>query len=380
MKIITSERLPIKSWCNDPEDSCIEQAKNLANLPFAYKHIALMPDTHMGYGMPIGGVLATDGVIIPNAVGVDIGCGMRVVRTSLEELDTERIKKIMSIIRKTVPVGFKRHDKPIGAMPDGAYNSVVRHEYESARHQLGTLGGGNHFIEIQTDGQYIYFMIHSGSRNLGKKVADCYNNAAQQLNDLWYSKIPKEQQLAFMPEDEDTALNYLDEMNYCLDFAQFNRRYMAIKVVEALMEIAPCTIHDELDVHHNYVTYEEHFGKYVWIHRKGATSAKKGELGIIPGSQGANSYIVRGLGNRQSFMSCSHGAGRKMGRKQAQRELNLEEEKRRLDSQGIIHSIRNKNDLDEASGAYKDINIVMEEQQDLVEVVTELRPLAVIKG
>jgi tRNA-splicing ligase RtcB len=248
---------------------------------------------------------------------------------------------------------------------------------------LGTLGGGNHFIEIQSDeaGQ-IWVMIHSGSRNLGFKVAKHYNKVAVDLNTKWHSSIPKEWELAFLPFDTDEARKYLVEMGYCVQFALANRQLMLDRVLDCLSDVFDQAIgnHKRINIAHNYARMENHFGKDVMVHRKGATSAKLDEIGIIPGSQGSASFIVRGLGNRDSFASCSHGAGRKMGRKQACRELDLELEQNALEGQGIIHSVRGTQDLDEAPGAYKDIDKVMANQSDLVEITTKLRPLAVVKG
>jgi tRNA-splicing ligase RtcB (3'-phosphate/5'-hydroxy nucleic acid ligase) len=384
--IVTTERIPIKMWVTDIEESALEQAKNLANLPFAFKHVALMPDTHLGYGMPIGGVLATQGVVIPNAVGVDIGCGMCAVRTSLSDIDEDTLKKIMGLIRKRVPVGFKHNKTPQdeSAMPMTKKDMyVVNIEYEAALLQLGTLGGGNHFIEIQkgSDGR-IWIMIHSGSRNIGFTVAKYYNNLAKDYNEKWFSKITKDMELAFLPLDIQDAQYYMDEMQYCVDFALANRRVMMEKIKNVFHEILDgyLAFGDMINIAHNYAAMEHHYGHNVLVHRKGATSAREGEMGIIPGSQGSKSYIVKGLGNAESFNSCSHGAGRKMGRKQAQRVLNLEDEIKKLNDLGVIHSIRNEKDLDEAAGAYKDIDIVMENQKDLVEIVVELTPMAVIKG
>lgn len=390
MKYINTEKLIIKSWCNTPEEGAITQAKNLANLPFSFKQICLMPDVHQGYGMPIGGVLACKDAIIPNAVGVDIGCSMLACRTSLQELDVERLKKIMGLIRETVPVGFKHSDKPCpnNFMPKLIYTkidmpySIVCQEYESARRQMGTLGGGNHFIEIQkgNDG-FIWFMIHSGSRNLGKKVADYYNNVAKELNSKWYSNIPKEWDLAFLPLFSDEGQAYRAEMDYCVEFSYQNKRSMKHHIMNAFEQIIPtCEFTEDVSIPHNYARLENHYGQNVVVHRKGAVSAKEGELGIIPGSQGTCSYIVKGKGNPESFMSCSHGAGRRMGRKEAIRSLDFKEEVAKLDARGIVHAIRNKDDLEEASGAYKDIDVVMEEQKDLVDIVVKLEPMGVIKG
>lgn len=385
-------QIPIKSWIPEEnyyaDEKMVEQVENLAKLPFAFHHIALSPDGHVGFGMPIGGVLATKDVIVPNAVGVDIGCGMCAVKTSLTEIDKETLKKIMGEIRKVIPVGFNKHKEmqnellmPIdvneffgeGKLP------ICYQEFENARKSLGTLGGGNHFIEIQkgSDG-YIWIMIHSGSRNLGKQVADYYNKVAIELNKKWYSYQGKE--LAFLPVDSEEGQAYLREMQYCVEFALANRKLMMDRVKECILNELDCEFDDIINIAHNYASLENHFGKNVWVHRKGATSAKKGEVGIIPGSQGTKSYIVKGLGNPESFMSCSHGAGRKMGRNEAIKNLNLEEEIKRLDDMGVIHAIRGIKDLDEAPGSYKNIDEVMENQKDLVEILVELTPLAVIKG
>ena len=394
LKVISTEEHPIKMWLNDIEDGALEQAKNLANLPFIHKHVAIMPDSHQGYGMPIGGVIATSGVVIPNAVGVDIGCGMCAVKTNLTEIDTNKLKEIMSEIRKQIPVGFNHHKDPQdeNLMPHIApyvIDGVVEKEYNNARMSLGTLGGGNHFIEIQkgSDG-YIWIMIHSGSRNLGKKVADYYNNVAKMMNTLWYSSVPKEHQLAFLPLCTEVGERYLKEMQYCVAFALANRKLMMRRIEQIFFDKTNCAIVNDgitlpdgmINIAHNYAIMEHHFNKDVMVHRKGATLARKGTIGIIPGSQGTSSYIVKGLGNSESFKSCSHGAGRKMSRTKARNELDLKKEIKKLDDKNIIHSIRHTNDLDEASGAYKDIDIVMENQKDLVEILVKLEPLAVIKG
>ncbi|MCE5309583.1 MAG: RtcB family protein [Acidobacteriales bacterium] len=389
MKVIPTNDLPIKAWLTDLEPGAELQAANLANLPFAYHHIAIMPDCHQGYGMPIGGVLATDGVVVPNAVGVDIGCGMCALRTNLMEMDRPTLKAIMGQIRETVPVGFSHHKEAqdndyMPGHPDVREQTlpVVRREYDSARKQIGTLGGGNHFIEIQrgSDGR-IWVMIHSGSRNIGKQVAEHYNKLAVGLNERWHSAVPKAWELAFLPLDSDEGQAYMAEMQYCVEFALANRKLMMARISEAIDAQFPGVGGGDLiNIAHNYAAMEHHFGKNVLIHRKGATRARDGEAGIIPGSQGTKSYIVRGKGNRESFESCSHGAGRKMGRKQACRELSLEDEIRRLGEQGIVHAIRRQDDLDEAPGAYKDISEVMANQADLVDIVVELTPMGVIKG
>jgi tRNA-splicing ligase RtcB len=383
--------VPIKSWVTDLETGAFAQAINLANLPFVYKHIALMPDAHQGYGMPIGGVMATEGVVVPNAVGVDIGCGMLSVNTHLNHLPD--LKKIMSEIRRRIPLGFKKHSKNQLGMPCHNFVNVpiVHKEYSNAQKSLGTLGGGNHFIEFQRDEDtdLIHIMLHSGSRNMGTKVANHYNDVAKDLNHRYFANVPPEWQLAFLPLDSEEGQAYIREMDFCVEYALRNRKKMMDVIFQILVELGNYQGYNYglqkskdsmINIAHNYATMEHHFGKNVMVHRKGATLARKDTHGIIPGSQGTKSYIVRGLGNPESFDSCSHGAGRKMGRKQAQKDLDLTTELKKLDDQGIIHSIRGVKDLDEASGAYKDIDEVMENQKDLVTIEKTLKPIAVIKG
>ncbi len=404
MNVIKKEdyKVEVKSWCPDIEESALKQVDNLARLPFVFKHVAIMGDVHMGFGMPIGGVVALKDVISPAMVGVDIGCGMSAVKTSLTEIDTDTLKKIMGEIRNQIPVGFEHQKERLqmysDLMPehnDGDFFDmpVVDREWDKATSQIGTLGGGNHFIEIQkgSDG-HIWIMIHSGSRNLGKQVADHYNKLAIELNKKWHSNVPEEWELAFLPVDSEEGQAYIREMNYCVEFALANRKLMMERILEIFIkEFLPIQKPDGeivsgfeydpiINIAHNYASKEKHFGKEVWVHRKGATLADTDTVGIIPGSQGTSSYIVKGRGNIHSFKSCSHGAGRKMGRKEAERSLNLEEEIKKLDDQGIVHGIRGSKDLDEAPGAYKDIKDVMKNQEDLVEILVNLTPLGVIKG
>ncbi len=399
-RVLETKKLPIKLWLDYLEDGAEAQARNLAELPFAFKHIAIMPDCHQGYGMPIGGVMATKDVVIPNAVGVDIGCGMCAVKTSLTEIDTTTLKKIMGEIRKEVPVGFKRHKKK-QSMPEALdlgknmnlpeFN-IVKQEFESALNQLGTLGGGNHFIEIQKgDDGHIWVMIHSGSRNIGLKVATHYNKLAKELNKQWNkqwkSEVPPSWDLAFLPLNTKEGKAYMREMQYCVDFALANRKAMMDSVMDiiriAMVKDGMVTIVDNepmINIAHNYAKFENHFNHNVMVHRKGATLASAETVGIIPGSQGSQSYIVKGLGNPESFNSCSHGAGRLMSRKKAKEKLSLEEEVKKLDDLGVIHGLRTVGELDEAPGSYKDIVEVMKNQDDLVEITTVLTPLAVVKG
>lgn len=384
--IISTELHPIKLWLEDIEPNALSQARNLANLPFAFHHISIMPDAHSGYGMPIGSVLATQGVIIPNAVGVDIGCGMCALKTNVVDLDFEILKAIMSAIRKTIPVGRNWHDEQqdLSLMPKvQKHTEIITRQFKNASFQLGTLGGGNHFIEIQrgSDG-FIWVMIHSGSRNLGKTVAEHYNTIAKKLNKRWHTNVPAQWDLAFLPIETDEAHAYAAEMNYCIEFALANRKLMMQRIQQAFIDVLKGRVEfgEMINKTHNFAAWEHHFNTNVLVHRKGATRARMGEWGIIPGSQGSKSYIVEGLGNPESFESCSHGAGRKMGRHQAQKVLDLDFEINRLNEKGIIHAIRSRKDLDEATGAYKDIDVVMKNQSDLVAIKVELEPLAVVKG
>jgi tRNA-splicing ligase RtcB (3'-phosphate/5'-hydroxy nucleic acid ligase) len=388
-QVIPTEKIPLMLWLDALEADALIQARNLANLPCAFHHVAIMADAHVGYGMPIGGVLATTEVVIPNGVGVDIGCGMQAVRSGLTAVTPDALKKILAGLRATVPLGFKHHSKPrsVQTLPDPGVMErdlpVVAEEFESARRQIGTLGGGNHFIEIQRGSDNrIWLMVHSGSRNLGYKVAGHYNNLAVQLaKKRGKDAVPKEWQLAVLPLASVEGQLYVREMQYCVAFARANRGEMMATLQDIVAGVTGCAQFDApLDVAHNYAACETHFSREVWVHRKGATRAFSGEYGIVPGCQGSRSYIVRGLGNPQSFMSCSHGAGRVLGRKEAQRVLNLREEIDKLDKQHVLHTLRHRSDLEEAPGAYKDIGEVIDNQRDLIEVVVELQPLAVLKG
>lgn len=314
---------------------------------------------------------------------------MCAVKISLTEIENNTLReKIMSSTREHIPLGFNHHKKargksllpPVDEMPQ---KGIVLKEYQSARKQVGTLGGGNHFIEIQKGSDnHIWIMIHSGSRNIGKKVADYYNKQAKQINAEINSSVPPKWDLAYLPLETNQAGDYLTEMQYCIDFAFANRSLMMTRILSVFHEVYPGEFSSEpmINIAHNYASEETHFGEKVMVHRKGATKAAKGQPGIIPGSQGTESYIVKVSGNPESFESCSHGAGRVMGRKQAISKFNLEEVKKMFDDKNIIHSIRQQKDLDEAPDAYKDITTVMQNQSDLVDIVLKLKPLAVIKG
>lgn len=380
---IETEQIPIKLWLDNLEEGALQQAKNLANLDIAYKHIAIMPDSHQGYGMPIGGILASKEAIIPNAVGVDIGCGMCSLRTNLEGVDLDDLKKIMGRIRETIPVGFKHHNEKQDEkwMPPLEENlPIVSKEFERGKYQVGTLGGGNHFVEIQrgSDG-YIWIMVHSGSRNIGYTVANYYHKKAVEETKKRGNNIPKD--LSYFLKGTDEYDSYFNEMNYCINFALQNRKLMMERVKDAFEEIIPTVeFSNFINKPHNFAAWETHYGEKLMVHRKGATRAEKGEWGMIPGSQGTSSYLVKGKGNPLSFNSCSHGAGRVMSRAEARRSLDLKKEVSHLKNMGVLHALRHKKDLDEAPSSYKDIKEVMALQKDLVDIKIELTPLAVVKG
>ncbi len=380
-KVIKTGSIPIKLWLADIEEGALQQAENLAQLPFVYQHIALMPDCHQGFGVPIGCVFAAENAVIPNAVGVDIGCGMCAARFDFNGKPPENVlRQIVAGIQTVIPMGFKHHQQ---AQPwDGFQRAprvpVIQAELNNARTQLGTLGSGNHFIEIQQDDEdHLWAMVHSGSRNFGLKIAQEYHRRAQSLCAARRLPLPNND-LAYLPLDSADAQEYLAAMNFALDFARMNRTLMMDRVGDVLLQVLGVPEIERLDIHHNFAARETHFGKEVIVHRKGATRAFAGQLGIIPGSMGTASYIVRGLGNPESFLSCSHGAGRRMGRKAAQRTLDLKKEQARM--KGIVHGLHSNRDLDEAPGSYKDIDVVMDNQKDLVTIEVSLRPIASMKG
>lgn len=394
-------KLPIQCWGDDLDDNAAAQAKNIASLSFAFHHIAMMPDAHVGYGMPIGGVLATTDAIIPNAVGVDIGCGVAAHRTTIksEYIPDGELKNVMGKIREKVPVGFLSHKEP-KELPSHLQNEPeidfahldidglpIKSIIQKAKYQAGTLGGGNHFIEIQKDEEdFIWVMVHSGSRNVGYTIANYFNKLAVKLNKKWLIGpallLNADNNLAYLPILSQEGYNYIESMLYATEFAKFNRYLIMRECILALQNRNDNQFFQfqHYDICHNYAELENHFGSNVWVHRKGAIKARKDDVCIIPGSQGSNSYIGAGLGNPDSFTSCSHGAGRRMGRMEARKSLSIDNEKKILDEMGVIHSIRNQKDLDEAPSAYKDIDKVMEAQKDLVRIVHKLTPIAVIKG
>lgn len=381
MQVIAGGRLPIMVWAADMDDGARRQAANLANLPFAFRHIAIMPDVHEGYGMPIGGVLVTmDDIVIPNAVGVDIGCGVLAARTDAATVEPAAVAAIVREAAAAIPVGFKHNKAPqpwegFAAVPA---SPVLARELASARCQLGSLGSGNHFLSIeQGDDGRVWLMVHSGSRNLGLKVAGHYNEVAKKLN-ARTRLVPPAYDLAALPLATPEGREYFAAMNFCLDFARANRRLLFDRFYAVFSAHVPARqVERIIDIHHNYAAREEHFGRPVIVHRKGATAAAAGQRGVIPGSMGTPSYIVQGLGNPDSFMSCSHGAGRVMSRTAANRAIDREEADRAM--RGIQFNGW-RGDLSEAPMAYKDIDAVMALQRDLVRPLVKLTPLGVIKG
>ena len=390
-------KIPVKSWCAEVEPGALVQAENLAKHPAVMHHVALMPDCHQGYGMPIGGVIAVKDAVIPSAVGVDIGCGMVAVETDqpAEKLaDMSFRRAIQEKLKERIPVGegvchaekqewdgFEEYLDHNGQVADFA-NTLDRRN-------LGTLGGGNHFIELQqSDTGMVWLMIHSGSRNLGKRIEELYHRKAAKLNELYHVALP-DPDLAFLPIKEQEGHDYFRDMLFALRYAYENRQRMMKAFKETLADFLPETnFVREVNIHHNYAVFEEHFGETFCIHRKGATSAKLDEIGIIPGSMGTASYIVRGLGNPESFMSCSHGAGRRMSRIAACRDLTQEACDAAME--GIVcerwkpwrkyGKSRGQLDFSEAPQAYKPIDEVIASELDLIEPLVRLTPLAVLKG
>jgi tRNA-splicing ligase RtcB len=403
------QRLPIKIWLKKPEDlepECQAQALNLANLPFAFRQVALMPDTHAGYGMPIGGVLACEEAIIPNAVGVDIGCGMGFVHTNIpaallkttETPNGTLAQQIVGAIMREIPVGFAHHQT---AQKCAALDRFVREgihrgepkellgEIDAGYYQAGTLGGGNHFIELQEDDAgYLGLMLHSGSRNFGYKICQYFNRAAKELNRKSDSDVRPEWDLAFLPTASEPGRSYIRWMNLALEFAMENRQLMMERVKRIVFDavakhagFSEAGIDLEVNAHHNYAALEQHFGQSLWVHRKGAIRVGAGEPGIIPGAMGSYSYIVEGLGNPESFQSCSHGAGRKMGRKEAERRFKAEAVLADLKQQDVVLGTPKRSRIaDESRWAYKEIDRVIENERDLVQPVMRLKTVAVVKG
>lgn len=394
--------VPIKMWTRGVpvDDKAREQLASAAKMPFIFKHVAAMPDVHVGIGATVGSVIPTKGAVIPAAVGVDIGCGMMAARTSLMAHDLpDNLESIRRAIEVAVPhgrtVGRGARDKGSWSNPPPAIvaawaNLVERFDLICAKYprfkntnhlmHLGTLGTGNHFIELCLDeAARVWVMLHSGSRGVGNAIGTYFIELAKQDMRKWHINLPDED-LAYFPEGTDHFNDYVEAVGWAQDFAALNRRMMMTNVIAALRREITKPFEAELEAvncHHNYVTRENHFGENVLVTRKGAVRAAKDVLGIIPGSMGAKSFIVRGLGNPESFHSCSHGAGRVMSRNEAKRRVSLDEHIR--DTEGV-ECRKDAGVIDETPKAYKPIEAVMAAQADLVEIVHTLKQVVCVKG
>ncbi len=396
-----TNRVPIKAWTKgvQVEDVAAEQLRNIANMPFIHRHVAVMPDAHWGLGATIGSVIPTKGAIIPAAVGVDIGCGMQAVHTTLTANDLpDSLAAIRSHIESAVPHGRTDHGgkNDRGAwsnMPKsaedrwaalvGRYDTITEKHpralsHNNSRH-LGTLGTGNHFIEVCLDeNDEVWVMLHSGSRGCGNRIGTYFIQRAKAEMERWFIQLP-DVNLAYLTEGSALFDDYIEAVGWAQDYALQNRREMMDAVMGALTLNLPYFEVTEAAVqcHHNYVTKENHFGSNVWLTRKGAVRAREGDLGIIPGSMGVRSYIVRGKGNPESFNSCAHGAGRAMSRRQAKSQFSIEDHAKATEG---VECRKDEGVIDETPGAYKDIDAVMAAQADLVEVVHTLKQVICIKG
>lgn len=397
MKVIhESSMRPIKLWTDDIEPSALQQLKNVAQLPFIHKNgVVAMPDVHYGIGATIGSVIATKGAIIPAAVGVDIGCGMNAVCTSLTASDLpESLAELRHDIERSVPLGTGgRHQKTeiierhFKRLPPGdprwgrALMSGVANDkgLERASAQLGTLGSGNHFIELCLDEQQaIWVMLHSGSRGTGNIIGRQFIEQAKQLMEKYFITLP-DKNLAYFPVNTQEFEDYVAAVAWCQDYALLNRQIMLELIISSMRHRLPLfsLTNEVIACHHNYVERENHYNENVWVTRKGAIRAREVDLGIIPGSMGTKSYIVRGKGNPESYHSCSHGAGRKMGRKEAARRFTIADLEQQ--TQGV-DCRKDAAVIDEIPSAYKDIDTVMANQTDLVEIVHTLKQICCIKG
>jgi len=391
------QRVPIYCWATDADSETFKQLQDTAGLEIVHHHVAAMADAHVGLGATIGSVFGTVDAVIPSAVGVDIGCGMCAMPTGNEWRELEPhahdfLNMLTHAIFKAVPTGPDGYKDP---QPWETHGSLKGFDYESrfgqlnreiqkqAPYKLGTLGGGNHFIELQKDQDgRLWVMVHSGSRHVGKEVAEFYIRLAKQLNQQMGTGVPRD--LSYLPTLTDEGRAYLDDMTWSLNYAYENRLQMMDRILRILGQVTAhfgVTLNYDSDklinIHHNYAALEEHFGRRVWVHRKGATLATRGLTGIIPGSMGSKSYIIEGKGNLDSFQSCSHGAGRRMSRSEAFRKITKADLKEALGDVVLRHA---SDVRDEAPQAYKDIDVVMAAQSDLVDIRVTLSPLAVIKG
>lgn len=403
-EIISGGKLPIKAWTRgvQVEDSAKQQLLNLANMPFIHKHIAAMPDVHWGMGATVGSVIATRGAIIPAAVGVDIGCGMAAQRTTLTASDLpDNLHELRYAIEAKIPHGRTNNggvgDRGAwGEVPQANHARLAPHlealkaiiakhpklERASLRAPIhaGTLGTGNHFVEICLDeDQRVWIMLHSGSRGIGNAIGSYFIEAAKKDMERWFINLP-DQDLAYIPQGSDLFSDYFEAVGWAQGYARTNRDLMMDAALDALYEAVPkgfeCDC-EAVNCHHNYVSWERHYGENVMVTRKGAVDAHEGVLGIIPGSMGAKSFIVRGKGNREAFCSCSHGAGRSMSRTEARKRFTLEDH---AAATAGVECRKDEDVIDETPAAYKSIDAVMAAQSDLVEIVHTLKQVVCVKG
>jgi len=395
VKQITKGKVPVKIYTDDIEHEAYQQLLNISQLPFVHSHVAAMPDVHYGKGATVGSVIPCKGAIIPAAVGVDIGCGMNALRLSVKAHELpDNIRGIRTAIEAAIPVGFDMHKSDLAkastlrALSAGLDRVLDRHpklynqdkkKFKTWVRQLGTLGGGNHFIELCLDEQDdVWVMLHSGSRGIGNTIGQYFINLAKKDMGQHLHSLP-DRDLAYLKEGTQHFDDYVEAVHWAQDYAMENRREMMRLIIDALKKKLPKfgITKEAINCHHNYVAIEEHFGEQVYITRKGAIRAGLDELGIIPGSMGTKSYIVRGKGNPEAFCSCSHGAGRRMSRGKAMRQFSTID----LEAQTAgIECRKDKGVLDEIPAAYKDIDQVMANQQDLVDVVHTLRQILCVKG
>jgi tRNA-splicing ligase RtcB len=394
-KIITTGKVPVKIFTDDIEPEAWQQLVNISQLPFIHSHVAAMPDVHMGIGAAVGAVIPTTGAIIPAAVGVDIGCGMNAVRLSLKAGQLpDNLRGIRSAIEAAVPVGFSMHKSDVvksatlQQLSTGLEKILAKHKklvktenkpYKTWARQLGTLGGGNHFIELCLDeSNNVWIMLHSGSRGIGNQIGRYFIELAKQDMQRLHVNLP-DRDLAYLTEGTDYFDDYVEAVHWAQDYAMINRREMMRLIIDVLKTRLPAfeAETEAINCHHNYVAVEQHYGATVYVTRKGAIKADAGDMGIIPGSMGACSYIVRGKGNPSAFNSCAHGAGRRMSRTQAKRQFNLRDMEKQTEG---VECRKDKGVIDEIPGAYKDINQVMQNQADLVDIVHTLKQVICIKG
>lgn len=383
---LENAKVPIFTWGDSFEDSCFEQIGNLSKLPFAFHHVALMPDGHSGYGSPIGAVFASKGYIVPNIVGVDIGCGMYYLKTNIvaESVGEDNLKHLIGSLRRKIPVGQKVREEVVKLHVMEIINESSTFFNERDFLSNGTIGGGNHFLQFSEDDDgKLSVLIHTGSRNFGKKICDYYNERAKEEMARYFSSVPSDWDLNFFSANSSLGDAYIMQMNNAIMFAEINRQTIAeitFTEIKNMFRNAEQTV--GIECKHNYASRENHFGENVWIHRKGAIQAREGSLGIIPGSMGTPSYIVKGLGNKESFCSASHGAGRKMSRTEANKTFSVEEADKSIE--GVVYGRWSRGrkgevDISESPLAYKSIEEVMANQTDLVEIVSAMKPIGVIK-